>query len=366
VTPRRQATLSFGLALVVPIVATQWASASLMPPERIVDLLRNERPLKKVHYSWPVPQAWLEGNNPSLSREYVRITGALSVRGENVSAKQLAGAVDICVSVQRGAAEVPAGLAINYSPWHGNAGGDRRRDDPRDDMPADLEHFVKRLMFIRDAIVQANAEHKSTVRVAAVLLDSERFKTKPMEREWNDAIREKHDVTYQQAKAIFPEARVIWYQFGGIQPAPVASGWIQSPIHDVRERHDCYACDLYHVPDTERTRETFRRTVAAARASGDAIVVPWVALASGYRPAFLTSWQWTFDWNYELVYSWQLGRELGNGWFAKQPERFAPWDAADAVVFYPGPGDRRSPNWWQHFVAYVYGSNGHDAVPKIE
>ena len=87
-------------------------------------------------------------------------------------------------------------------------------------------------------------------------------------------------------------------------------------------------------------------------------VTPWVALACGWRRQTDQMHSWAVDWDYDLVYSWGLGRELNNPWFGLHPERYAPWDAAKVVCFYPAPFDPRTPAWGKHFVAYVHGANG--------
>ena len=68
-----------------------------------------------------------------------------------------------------------------------------------------------------------------------------------------------------------------------------------------------------------------------------------------------------------------IGKEVNDPFYAKHPERFAPWDRARRVVFFPNPfssstwkmppnkttgeaGDVLSGVTLKHFVAYVKGS----------
>ena len=58
--------------------------------------------------------------------------------------------------------------------------------------------------------------------------------------------------------------------------------------------------------------------------------------------------------------------ELNSSWFGDRPERFAPWNAATVVCFYPGPGEKRCPAWWKHFIAYARGANGVRTLSDLE
>ena len=72
-------------------------------------------------------------------------------------------------------------------------------------------------------------------------------------------------------------------------------------------------------------------------------------------------------WNYELVYSLQVGAEIYNPEYGARPEQYAPWNAATAVILWPsvfdtrgvvaGPGQKSTSNM-QHFVNFVLGANG--------
>ena len=149
-----------------------------------------------------------------------------------------------------------------------------------------------------------------------------------------------------------------------MQRAAVRGGWKLSTYHSLDELHDCYCVDLYRVPEIGYTREAFRRTVALARQHGVKTVVPWIALGCGYRRQTGSEpWRFSLKWDYDLIYSWQLGREINHPWFSQDPERFAPWDYARFVCFYPGPDDSRCPYWWKHFVAYVRGATGVKELP---
>ena len=65
------------------------------------------------------------------------------------------------------------------------------------------------------------------------------------------------------------------------------------------------------------------------------VVTPWIALASGYRRQTDKYHEWSHDWNYDLIYSWQLGVELNNAWYGvpERAGRFAPWNKAKIAIF---------------------------------
>ena len=52
---------------------------------------------------------------------------------------------------------------------------------------------------------------------------------------------------------------------------------------------------------------------------------------------------WDFGYDYELVHSWMLGREISNSYYAKFPQKFARWSYAKRVAFYPCIFDSRVP-----------------------
>jgi hypothetical protein len=157
---------------------------------------------------------------------------------------------------------------------------------------------------------------------------------------------------------------VEWYDRGGEHPSASNTGWTKSNLFTSNEPGEYYSCSLYRVPEILTTRETFRRAAALADAAGVEEVTPWVALASGYRRTPTDMSVWSFDWRYDLSYSWQLGAEINNPWYSKpeRRERFAPWNRAKVVVFYPEPFGR-TPLWGLHFVAYVRGAHVIQLLP---
>jgi hypothetical protein len=330
------------LTMLATIVATAGAQPSTEPDPRVA-ALAELRPLPKVHYSWPVPDAVLE-QQPALLCEYARLTRAVTLSGRWYTQAQVEAAVAACKASG-------AQLALLFSPYHGDQ---------------TLAMIETKLAQFETALATAHGSGTdATVTVSAVLLDSEMLKARPaggaVAAQHNQAIIDQHDAVYAACQAAYPKARIEWYRFGAVQRAHSTTGWDVSPYHVLSSEHGAYSVALYTLPHPHEMRESFRRTVQLAREHGTHAATPWVALASGYKPRNARP-VWTFTWDYDTEYSWQLGREINMAWFGHRPERYAPWHAAEVVVFYPPPFDPRVPGWEKHFVAYVKGANGQPAV----
>ncbi len=331
------------------------AQASL-PRGRMLAWLRELPPLPKVHYSWPLPWKRLADE---LLLEYVRLSHAASVAGEWFTPEQIDRAVGACHRVNRQEPKIRASLAVNYSVWHRRFGKELPPTDFGPSHQAELDLLRKRMLLLKETLAQANRRHGAQVELTAILFDSERFRIRPDDPRWNQAITAKYNAAYDVVRSVFPRARIEWYARGAVQRSAAPSGWSRTRYFDLKEKGETFACSLYRVPEIGYTREAFRRTVQHALAHGVQEVTPWVALASGYRRQVDVFHRFDFDWNYDLIYSWQLGAELNQPWFGspEREQRFAPWRRAKVVVFYPQPFDPRSPHWGRHFVAYVRGAH---------
>lgn len=315
-----------------------------------VGQLQAIKPLPKTHYSWALSShVWEDANRPLLV-ELARITHAISVSGEWATEERIRTAVEVCKSAN-------ASIGVNYMPWHRRFGEGLPPTDNGKTHRAELQQFTDRLLLIRAWLAQANAKHDASVRVSALLLDSERFYTRPDDDLWNQAITDKLDAFSHIVKEIFPDARIEWFGLG-VQPSSSSTGWSVHRWNTGEIETDAGSCSLYRVPEIETTRATFRRTLVMATERGLSEVTPWVALASGYRRHVDAFKHFDHNWSYDLIYSWQLGAELNIPWYGNRPERFLPGRAAKVVVFWPPPFDPRTPAWGEHFVAYVLGATG--------
>lgn len=332
---------------------------------RLLDWLGDLKPLPKVHYSWPLPNELLDNPDDPRLIEYVRISHAACFSGEWATRRHVETAVRVCKRVNAGGPTLPASIAINYSPWHREFGKDLPPTDTGSTEKAEVARFRDRITTIKQWLADANREQDAEIRVTAILLDSERLYVKPGDAAWNAAITAKYDLIHEIGKELFPEARIEWYG-RGVEESANESGWSPYPWNTFENKAATFSCSLYRVAEIGVMRETFRRTHALARQHGVSEVTPWVALASGYRRQVDKFHEWDVDWDYDLVYSWMLGAELNQPWYGQRPERFAPWNAAKVVVFYPAPFNPKTPQWGKHFVAYVRGANGVKSLPNEE
>jgi hypothetical protein len=344
---------------VVPLETTPEAIDPTVPSkEELTAWMASLPPLSKVHYS--CPDIFLELDDPRF-KEYVRITRAASVSGEWSTSSQIHAVVRICKQVNAASppTAVPVTMAINYSPWHRVFGADLPPTDIGPAHVAELSKFRERLSLVRQWLADANLAHHSDIRVSAVLLDSERFSVKPASDPtsavWNAAMDAKYKAVFDIAGELYPDARLEWFD-RGIHESNAPSGWGPIPYFTYREPGDAFSCELYSVPELGRMRETFRRTYDFAIQHGIRSVTPWVALGAGYRRQADNSRVWETDWDYDTVFSMQLGREINVPSYGQQPDHYAPWGAAEIVVFYPPPFDSRTPAWGKHFVEYARGA----------
>lgn len=351
--------LLLAIAAAIPIAAC--AHEPTVPEKTIVDWMRQLEPLPKIHYSWPLPYKTI---SDEVLFEYVRLTHAASLSGEWSNPEQIERAVEVCRRVNAANPKIPASIGVNYSVWHRRFGKELPPTDTGPTHEAELEYLRSRMEAVRDGLAAANRKYQSKVGVTAILFDSERFHTKKDNAAWNAAITQKYNAAYDIVREYFPQARIEWYARGAVQPGASSTGWSEATYFALDEQGNAFGCSLYQVPEIGYTREIFRRTARNAARHGCEEVTPWIALASGYRRQPDKYHEWSHDWNYDLIYSWQLGRELHNSWFGvpERTKRFAPWNKAKIAIFYPEPFGR-SPHWGQHFVAYVRGANGIKKLP---
>jgi len=315
------------------------------------------KPLPKVHYFWTLTSELLNSRNSRRLYELARITHSLCVSGEWVTKQQVDNCVYICARVNRTRPAIKASLGINFSPWH------RKFDKklpPTDRGPTyreEIRYFEERMRFVKGWVEQSNKKYGSDVKVGVITLDSERFYELKGNERWNEGMREALDAIHIKARSIFPGARIEWYG-RGVVIAYSGNGWRKTPYWTGKEIKAPLSCSLYTVPEIERTRETFRRTCKLADQMGISDVTPWVALASGYRRGLTKIQYFDMDWSYDIIYSYLIGAELNIKWYGDRPERFAPYDRAKVIVFYPAPFYKRAPDWARHFIAYVRGATG--------
>jgi len=315
------------------------------------------KPLPKVHYSFAcLGCGMINDRNSRRLYECARITHALTSWGQGLTQEQLDNCVYACARVNKTNPKIPASVAVCFKPWHRKFGKDLPPTDRGPTYYEEIRYFSQCLKRLKKWLAEANQKYGSKVKLGAILLDCERFSTKKYNRAWNEGIREALDAIHIQAKKIFLEARIEWYDRGVKRYRGVS--WAKTGRFTGKEIKAPLSCPLYALPETERMRETYRRTCALADSFNIEEVTPWVALAAGYRPSITEDEYWDMDWDYDLVYSYKFGAELNVKAYGDQPKKYAPYNRAKVIIFYPPPFDRRTPQWAKHFIAYVRGATG--------
>ena len=315
------------------------------------------KPLPKVHYFWPIASELSNDRNNRRLYELARITHSLCVSGEWVTTQQVDNCVYICARVNKTRPAIKASLGVNFSPWHRKFGKNLPPTDRGPSYREEIRYFEERMRLVKQWVEQSNKKYGSEVKVGAITLDSERFNVLKGNERWNEGMREALDAIHIKARSIFRGARIEWYGRGVIMTAS-GNGWRKTPYWTGKEIKAPLSCSLYTVLEIERTRETFRRTCKLADQMGISDVTPWVALAAGYRRGLTKIQYFDIDWSYDIMYSYLIGAELNIKWYGDRPERFAPYNQAKVIVFYPAPFDKRVPDWARHFIAYVRGATG--------
>ncbi len=348
------------------VLVTSGSTANGDPPSdaQILAWMQELAPLQKAHYSWPIPFPMIESGDERVF-EFARLTKGLSLLGPGIKQVNMNAAVQIA----KRAKALPGGectLALFFSPYHDTLPDGTPPTYNGPEVQESLDNLSGFLANAGICLGVANGTYTTNVQIAAVVLDIELWHTKTSDQagyqEWNDAMDAKYLACYNEVQAVFPGMRVEWYNRGGAFRCAQATGWCTASYFTLKEPGEHLSVSLYRLPDLGYTREGFARTRETALAKGMTSATPWIALGAGIPPE-IDGGTWTFDWNFDLYYSWQIGQELNNPWFATDPERYAPWDFADIVIFYPEPFGR-GPNFEQHFVAYVRGANMIAELPE--
>lgn len=339
------------------------------PP--ILAWMKELPPLRKIHYSWALLPNMMDVNNEILY-EYVRLTSAISIAARWAPDNYIDICVQMCKRVNLTNPRNVTSIGLNYSPFHYFY---KKGDSPiglEDQYQAELNEATTKFTLMRDQLVAANAAHDADIKISGIFLDSEMFKykdeTEPDAAEWNAAITAKYQAIQDIVRGLFPNPRIDWYGRGQIRSCPTDEGWCLNPHHpaDFSSPGNSVNVSLYDPENHGLEQSIFRKTAENAKQHGITIVNPWISLGSGYRTWDVKTKKvataWTYNWHYDLIYSWQMGAEIDNPWYGNRPERFAPWNMCEVAMFYPEPFGRTK-DWGRHFVAYVRGAHNIKDLP---
>jgi hypothetical protein len=333
------------------------------PPsqEEVTGWLADLPPLPKVHYSWPLNQWWMGFPDSALAYHWVRITGAVGISGRWSTAGTVHDAVQVCQWVSNENPGLAPTLAVVYSPYHYVFPPDQPPTYTGPEVQQELDLCQQRLNQLRAWLDQANTDFSSDVQISALLLDCEvppwctHEQGESDAAVWNAALTAKYDAIYTICESVFPDTHVDWYMRG----RPCCQRRFTT-----QEQGDSYTAASYWTYDLPRVRSDYTAVYEQAMTDGVERLLFWAALGSGYvdPPNGDLLNEFICDLDYDQSYSWQLGAEVNDPWYSQFPDEYAQWDALDAVVLYPGVGDERQPNFFQHFVNYVRGAHGLDLL----
>jgi hypothetical protein len=268
---------------------------------------------------------------------------------------------------------------------------------------------------MKDLLAQANAEQGADVKVGAMLLDQEQVAVKYIWKKGTeytqlckgpcvDAVDEWNNVVYNITAEVFPGLPIDAYKRGEITQATgdssdpgaywestleglwcgLGAGWGNDDVEPCTNTEyslrspppgtggwgsglldESLSMEMYSVGEIQIMRESFNRTANNAKARNTSAVTPWLWLGGGARRSFADNAGRQNDdaWNYEMIYSWMAGLELNDEYYGDNPYRFALWNMAKRIAFYPsifGPlAMVKTPCGvcnvrLQHFVSSVY------------
>lgn len=354
---------NFLIIVILFLVNTSVIAESIPSEWQVISWLKELKPLPKVHYSYPLP---FKKISDELLFEYGRITQAISISAEWNREEDIDRIIRISQKINKGTPKNLTSIGVNYSIWHRRFGKNLPPTDTGATYQEELELLREKLTLVSERLAKANHKYNENIKVSRIIFDSERFHIKNNDLDWNKAITEKYNNVTEIVEEIFPFVKIEWYSRGAVLRGSSETGWERAGFFTLKEKGSSFNCPLYTVPEIGIMRETFRRTVELAHKHSQEEVIPWVALASGYRRKIDKFQAWSADWNYDLIYSWKLGAEINQLWFSStsvRQQRFAPWNMAKTVIFYPPPFDERTPHWAKHFVAYIRGAHHIKSLP---
>jgi len=156
------------------------------------------------------------------------------------------------------------------------------------------------------------------------------------------------------------------------------TGWYTLDEIDNRQ----LSTSLYTLPEKSTMRIQYQRTLEKMMNESKRCkaapqprkfcpdrVVPWISLGAGYKPSdnLTQGYPYVIPWDYEMYYSWELGRDIING--SNPHTSYYKW--AKDVAMYPSAFDERSPQIGSgglttmllHFIAYCRGAAGINELP---
>lgn len=308
--------------------------------DKMLAEFRALKPLIKTHYSWPMPDEYLNLIVPdamNIMCEFARVTGAICLRAEYATERNVICLAEVC-------SKTKAKLTLLYTPFYKGGGV----VTPIENAQKELEVIRARLTSIKQYLDKYNNDHALNIQFEMILLDFEAWQRQ------EKAISILNNV-YGLFKFYWPQTRIHWYSMGGIIRDASNLGYGLHGFINLEIKKTEFSIPLYNIPDLGTTREIYNRTCQLADSFYINQVIPWIALGSGFKPANGEEFPpFIKEWDYDIGVSKWLGFEINNPWFSKQYPRYPKWDRATFAVFYP---TMAGAIWFKHFCAYCEGAS---------
>ncbi|MFQ5412636.1 MAG: hypothetical protein ACE5EC_10065 [Phycisphaerae bacterium] len=277
------------------------------------DTLAAMKPLPFPCYSWPLPD---EAFTPLIIVDWARVTHSVSLRGETCTEDQVRLSADACGRINRFHPNIPATIAINWSPYQQATYG------PTETGRAWVTDIIEFYGKLRDI-----ERWSGDTAIGAVLLDHEKWKVAEVAT-GTAALDARYDAFYSIVKHVFPQAMVYLYMRG------------ESGQHLTgNELGDGTSTRLYWP--TDRLKQA---RLIDGRRNNPAHGTPlswWIALGWS-RDHFEGGTIQPVE--YPTESDWFFGGKIAE----KAPD--------EPVILYPSPFDGRLTDPWDHFAAFVEGA----------
>lgn len=320
-------------------------------------------PLPKLVYTYHLNNSYVVTANTTRLTQLARICRTLTLFGDNPQQAVLNTALD-CIRAAQALTpthSIPVGVSFVFKPWRATGGAFPAPLPPTHvgtEEAAEVARIENAMNSFKSWLATYNSTNGTSIAVNGVILEHERFvASNPYDAVWDEAIKDKLNLSFASSKTIFPGVRVEWYV---TTLADVFGSASHRPDHDVSSVAIYYPTEI----NTIRTRHT--NGLAQMLTDGKAKLTPWISLdlAYSYRndgSVFVHTQNiggQTVYWpDYNRTYSFQWGARLLNPACPDDPTSFRT--TGDRIVIYPQISDPAATRWLDHFTEFCHGAFYH-------
>ena len=315
-----------------------------------MDILPVLKPLSKPHYSYGVVQTLLDDD--ALMYQMIRISRTVNIYGYHQSyIDSISKHIEMCKQINSSQYGIPCTIGITYRAWvEAEDAGYDLTEPPIKGSEAwnyEIGLFEDRINAIKASIDAANTEHNCDIRIGNINFETERWRTLQADGSYSDEeyqqrMTDCYDIFVTTTKTLLPFTDIAWYGRGLIYWGK-GFNMLMHPHWTGNEITDFLSPYFYEVGCVDETRYLLNQNHKMAIERGIGII-PYIALGCGYarQTGINASWDWL--WDYNLDYSYEIGKRVAN------------IDRIKSVVLYPQMLDYRVESWAKHFTAYVLGN----------